>query len=410
MVPGQDDPVRHAAVRAARESYGRLMACLSARTRDVAMAQDALAEAFATALEQWPDQGVPSNPAAWLLTVARRRQVDAQRHARTAEGTAIALSILADEVADDPDEIPDRRLALMFACADPAIERGARAPLMLQAVLGLTGKDIASAFLVPPETMNKRLVRAKARIRTSGLAFRIPDGQELPSRLDTVLEAVYAAYSKGWIEDGENFRESLTEEAIWLARLVAGLMPQQPEAQGLLALLLLIHARRRARRDEQGAYVPLDQQDTCLWDGSGIEAAEQLLLQASSSGPTGRFQIEAAIQSARVAQRLHGVDTRGDILALYDLLHALRPSPVVALNRAMASVPVNGPRAALAVLEALAEDRRMRDYQPYWAARGHLCAALGLRGDAREAFVLAMGLSSDAAVRRYLQERLQDVE
>lgn len=406
----QNDSARRAAERAARESYGRLIAFLSARTRDVASAEDALAEAFAAALEQWPGQGVPSCPDAWLLTVARRRQIDVQRHARTAEGAAIQLLILTDELADDPDEIPDRRLALMFACADPGIEREVRAPLMLQTVLGLTGKDIASAFLVPPETMHKRLVRAKAKIRNAGLAFRIPEGEELPARLDTVLEAVYAAYAKGWIEDGENFSASLTEEAIWLARLVASLMPQQPEAQGLLALLLFIHARRHAWRDEQGAYVPLDEQDTSLWDRSQIEAAEQMLFAASSGGPTGRYQIEAAIQSARVAQRLHGVEIGSDILALYDLLYALTPSPVVALNRAMASVTVNGPEAAFAVLEELGQDRRMRDFQPYWAARAHLCAGLGLRDQAREAFVLAMGLSSDAAVRRYLQERLEDLK
>lgn len=257
----------------------------SARTRDLAAAQDALAEAFASALTQWPSLGVPSNPEAWLLTVARRRQIDALRRERSAEVGAVQLMILAGEVAEEPDEIPDRRLALMFACADPDIECGARAPLMLQTVLGLTGKEIASAFLVPPETMSKRLVRAKARIQSAGLAFRIPDGEELTTRLDAVLEAVYAAYTKGWVEDGENFRASLTDEAIWLARVVASLLPDQPEARGLLALLLFIHARRDARRDERGAYVSLDEQDTALWDKAQIEAAEQMLFAASASGP-----------------------------------------------------------------------------------------------------------------------------
>lgn len=406
MPPEPSDTARRAAERAARESYGRLVAILVARTRDIAAAEDALAEAFASALTQWPSLGVPSNPEAWLLTVARRRQIDALRHERSAEVGAIQLMILADEVAEEPDEIPDRRLALMFACADPGIERGARAPLMLQTVLGLTGKEIASAFLVPPETMNKRLVRAKARIQSAGLAFRIPDGEELTSRLDAVLEAVYAAYTKGWVEDGENFRSSLTDEAIWLARVAASLLPDQPEARGLLALLLFIHARRDARRDQRGAYVSLDEQDTALWDKTQIEAAEQMLIAASASGPTGRYQIEAAIQSARVTQRLHGVANGADILALYDLLYALSPSPVVALNRAIASVAVSGCAAAFSALEVLAQDRRMRDFQPYWAARGHLCAELEMWDEAREAFVLAMGLSSDAAVRQYLQGRL----
>ncbi|HTM79070.1 MAG TPA: DUF6596 domain-containing protein, partial [Devosia sp.] len=255
-----------AAERVARESYGRLVAFLSARTRDVAGAEDALAEAFATALARWPTDGVPANPDAWLLTVARRRQTDAFRRRQTRQAGEEHMKLIVDEIASTPpDSIPDRRLALMFACAHPAIERGMRAPLILQTILGLTAHDIAAAFLISPATMGQRLVRAKARIKDAGVPFTIPDRDALPDRLDAVLEAIYAAYAKGWGElDGAD--AALTEEAIWLARLVVSLLPDEPEAKGMLALMLYAESHRTARRDQAGADVPLDQQNVALWD------------------------------------------------------------------------------------------------------------------------------------------------
>jgi RNA polymerase sigma-70 factor (ECF subfamily) len=407
---GRDEEARRAAERVARERYGRLLAFLAARTRDVAGAEDALAEAFATALRTWPAEGVPDNPDAWLLTVARRRQTDALRRRQTRRAGEEHLKLMADELdaaAADPAHIPDRRLALMFAWAHPAIERGMRAPLILQTILGLTAQEIAAAFLIPPATMGQRLVRAKTRIRQTGIPFAVPDNDQLPERLDAVLEAVYAAYAKGWGEVGEAGTSPLAEEAIWLARLVVALLPEAPEAKGMLALMLFAEARRPARRDSDGAYVPLEEQDTSLWDTKLIHLAEAQLHAANAGGPSGRYQIEAAIQSAHTARRLRGADTWPAIVALYDHLLALTHSPVVALNRAAALAETDGAAAALAAIEDLAADRRMAEYQPYWAARGHLSARAGRRTDAREALTLAVGLSVDPAVRRYLQHQLR---
>lgn len=400
---------RRAAERVARESYGRLVAFLAARTRDVAGAEDALAEAFAAALRMWPVEGTPSNPDAWLLTVARRRQTDAARRRQTRTASEPHLMLIADEIEaamETPDEIPDRRLALMFACAHPAIERGMRAPLILQTILGLTAQDISAAFLIPPATMGQRLVRAKGRIKEAGIPFRVPDREELPERLDAVLEAIYAAYAKGWGEIGETGSAQLAEEAIWLGQLVVSLMPDQPEAKGMLALMLYTEARRRARRSPGGAYVPLEEQDTALWDDWQIDLAENLLEQANAAGPSGRYQIEAAIQSAHAARRLRGVPTWPAIVALYDHLLRLTGSPVVALNRAVARAEVEGPVVALAEIAAIASDKRMTEYQPYWAALGHLNALAGNSEAAFEALTLASGLSADPAVRQYLHARI----
>ena len=402
---------RQAAERVARESYGRLVADRAARTRDVAGAEDALAEAFATALRAWPDAGVPDNPDAWLLTVARRRQTDALRRRHTQTVGEAHLQLLADEIAAELDAaagaetIPDRRLALMFACAHPAIERGMRTPLILQTILGLTAQDIASAFLISPATMGQRLVRAKARIKDAGIPFAIPERDALPERLDAVLEAIYAAYAKGWGElDGTG--APLADEAIWLGRLIVSLLPEQPEAKGMLALMLYAESRRAARRDPAGAYVPLEQQDTSHWDTEQIDMAEALLGAANAGGPSGRYQIEAAIQSAHVARRLMGAPTWPAIVALYEHLFTLTHSPVVALNHAAALAEVDGAEAALALLDKLANDPRLADYQPYWAARGHLAAKAGRKDDAHAALTLAIGLSADDAERQYLRQQL----
>lgn len=409
MADGGAD-ARRAAEQVARESYGRLVAFLAARTRDVAGAEDALAEAFAAALRSWPAEGVPRNPDAWLLTVARRRQTDAIRRRRTRIAGEEHLKLMADEIeaaAGTPEEIPDRRLALMFACAHPAIDRGMRSPLILQTILGLTAQDIAAAFLIPPATMGQRLVRAKARIKDAGIPFRVPEKEELPERLDAVLEAIYAAYAKGWHEIGDPGGSQLSEEATWLGRLVVSLLPGEPEAKGALALMLYAEARRRARRGTDGSYVPLEEQDTSLWDDSLIGAAEQLLHEANAGGPSGRYQIEAAIQSAHTVRRRTGAATWPAIIALYEHLLALTGSPVVALNHAAALAEIDGPAAALPIVEQLAADRRMVDYQPYWATRGHLLAKAGRREEAHEALTVAVGLSTEQAVRQYLLKRLR---
>ncbi|BCS31721.1 DNA-directed RNA polymerase sigma-70 factor [Luteitalea sp. TBR-22] len=402
------DAAARAAERVARDSYGRLVAFLAARSRDIADAEDALGEAFAAALRTWPGQGVPDNPDAWLLTTARRRQVDAMRRRRTHEGRSADLRAATPEatVPVSPEPIPDRRLALMFACAHPAVDRSVRAPLILQTILGLTAHEIAAAFLVPPATMGQRLVRGKARIRDAGIPFEVPSREDLPVRLEGVLDAIYAGYAKGWGDPGEDAVTGLAGEAVWLGQLVVSLLPDEPEAKGLLALMLYAEARREARRDEAGAYVPLEQQDTARWDQARLAQAEHVLRDASRGGPSGRFQLEAAIQSAHVARRITGAPTWPAVLALYDHLRQFTDSPVVVLNRAVALAEVQGVEAALAgPIAALAEDPRMRTYQPYWATRAHLLARAARADEAAAAFTVAIGLSTDDAVRRHLQER-----
>jgi len=403
------DEAGRAAERVARESFGRLVALLAARSGDVAAAEDALSEAFAAALRQWPKSGVPDNPAAWLVTVARRRGGDAARRRAVEAGGVDRLALIAEELEDaalSPDAIPDRRLALMFACAHPAIDRAMRAPLILQTVLGLTAEEIAAAFLVPPGTMGQRLVRAKARIRDTGISFAVPERGELPERLEAVLEAIYAAYARGWRELGDG-APRLAEEAIWLGQVVVGLLPDEPEAKGMLALMLYAEARRSARRTDDGAFVPLEAQDVARWDRAALARAELLLREASATGPSGRYQIEAAIQSAHVARRLSGAATWPAIVALYDHLLALTGSPVVALNRAVALAETDGPMSALDALDPLAADERLAGYQPYWAARGDLLARAGRMGEAREALTRALGLADDPAVRTYLRTRIE---
>jgi RNA polymerase sigma factor (sigma-70 family) len=399
---------RAAAEAAARRSYGKLVAFLAARTRDVAAAEDALSEAFAAALADWPRNGSPRNPEAWLLTAARRKMIDAARRRKSGEAAAAELELLAEGLdAAEEGEMPDRRLALLFACAHPALDPGVRAPLMLQAVMGLDAARIASAFLVSPAAMGKRLVRAKEKIREAGIPFRIPEREELPARLDAVLEAVYAAFAEGWSDPGgtDAVRRDLTEEAIFLARLAAGLRPSEPEALGLLALMLHAHARRQARRDRDGEYVPLAEQDASLWDADAIAEAEALLARAGGMGAIGRYQLEAALQSAHVHRRRSGRANWAEVVRLYDALHALTGSPVVALNRALALAETEGAAAALAAMESIAADARLADYQPYWAARAELLARTGARAEAGRAYEIAAGLERDPAVRRFLERR-----
>ena len=393
----------------ARRSYGKLVAFLAARTRDVAAAEDALSEAFASALTDWPLNGCPTNPEAWLLTVARRKMIDAARRRSNAEAATATLQLIGEELdaAGADAEIPDRRLALMFACAHPAIDAGIRAPLMLQVVLGLDAKTIASAFLMSPATMGKRLVRAKDKIRQAGIPFRIPEREELSGRLDSVLDAVYAAFTEGWADPGgtDVVRRDLTAESLFLARLVAELLPDQPEALGLLALILHAEARRRARRNADGEYVPFAEQDPGLWDSRMIVEAEALLRRASSLGFIGRYQLEGALQSAHVYRCLTGHANWAEVVQLYDALFALAGSPVVAINRALAIAEIQGVSAALDALQEVAADVRIAEYQPYWAARAELLSRKGEHNEAYHAYEIAIGLERDPSVRRFLQQR-----
>jgi predicted RNA polymerase sigma factor len=403
---GVSSEARSTAEAVARRSYGKLVALLAARTRDVAAAEDALSEAFAAALTDWPRKGCPANPEAWLLTVARRKTIDMARRQRNGEMLAEGLAAAGLNAADDA-EIPDRRLALMFVCAHPSIEAGIRAPLILQVTLGLDAKTIASAFLTSPAAMGKRLVRAKDKIRQAGIPFSIPEREELPSRLETVLDAIYAAFTEGWTDPGgtDVARRDLTEEALFLARLVSELLPEQPEALGLLALLLHAQARRRARRTADGEYVPLAEQDADLWDPQMIAEAEALLRRASAMGCIGRYQLEGALQSAHVYRCRTGHANWAEVVQLYDALLAIAGSPVVAINRALAIAELHGAALGLEAMQEVAADVRIAEYQPYWAARAELLAKTGARSEARRAYEIAIGLERDAAVRRFLQRR-----
>ncbi|MEX3686471.1 RNA polymerase sigma factor [Paraburkholderia sp. BR14263] len=392
----------------ARRSYGKLVALLAMRTRDVAAAEDALADAFAAALTDWPEQGCPASPEAWLLTVARRRAIDGARHRHVGDAVVNQLAILAEEIDEcEPGALPDRRLALLFACTHPALEAAIRTPLMLQVVLGLEAKTIASAFLMSPAAMSKRLVRAKTKIREAGIPFSVPEREELPGRLDSVLEAVYAAYAEGWTDPvgGDTERRDLADEALYLAQLLVELLPEEPETLGLLALMLFAQARRDARRDAAGDYVPLSAQDPATWNAPMIDAANVLLRRANALNSIGRFQLEAALQSAHVHRCRSHCPNWDEIVQLYDGLLAIAASPVIAVNRALALAERDGPQAALDALAPYADDPRLTDYQPYWAARANLLSRAGATTEALDAYDLAIGLERDPAVRRFLQRK-----
>lgn len=402
------DQARAAAEAAARQSYGRLVAYLAARTRDVAGAEDALADAFAAALAKWPETGVPDRPEAWLLTVARRRSIDQRRRRLTGEAGQAHLRLIGEELEQEMarEKFPDDRLGLIFACAHPAIEAGVRAPLILQTILGFDAATIASAFLVSPATMGQRLVRAKSRIKQACIPFRIPETAELGERLSAVLEAIYAAFSEGWTDPAgtESRRRNLASEAIWLGRLVVQLMPQEPEALGLLSLMLHAEARRAARRDPAGNFVPLSEQDTLLWDAELIAEADALLQQAGAFQGIGRYQIEAAIQSAHAARRFAGRTDWTAIATLYAGLMTLSASPVVAVNHAVAVAYAGALERGITLLGAI-DDARLNEYQPYWAARAELLSQAGKLAEADQAYQLAIGLETDQAVRAFLKRK-----
>ncbi|HEX6810683.1 MAG TPA: DUF6596 domain-containing protein [Planctomycetota bacterium] len=402
------DAVRCTVEAIARDSYGRLVAWLGKRLRDVAAAEDALADAFVAALSTWPRSGLPDQPEAWLLTTARNQLNARFRRDRTAATAHARVQQLLTERAERAaagTAFPDERLELMFASAHPAIDAAVRTPLILQTVLGLDAAAIARAFLVAPAAMGQRLVRAKAKIRDAAIAFEVPEPHELPARLEAVLEAIYAVYGGGW-EDaaGADPRaRGLADEALWLAEVLAGLLPGEPEARGLLALILFCEARRPARRTADGCYVPLSEQDPARWDHARIVAAELQLTEAARSGRPGRFQLEAAIQSVHAERAVSGRTEWPAIAALYTGLVHVAPTLGALVGRAAAVAEVDGPAAALLRLDEI-EPAAVDGYQPYWAVRAHVLQRLGdVR--AREAFDRAIGLAEDPALRAFLLAR-----
>ena len=394
--------------RVARESYGRLVAYLSANTRDVASAEDALSNALVAALTAWPRDGVPQNPEAWLLTTARHSFIDDVRHRQVAQASEPTLLLLREQPQDRifSAEFPDERLKLLFVCAHPAIDPAMHTPLMLQTVLGLDAVRIAQAFLVSPTTMGQRLARAKTKIRDGGIQFEVPQERELPQRLDAVLEAIYAAFGIAWDDmAGVDQRgRDLAEEAIWLARVLLELMPEEAEVRGLLALMLHCEARRAARRGLAGRYVPLSEQDSQQWSLSLIEEAERHLAEASSRRQAGRFQLEAAIQSVHAERTRSGRTEWAAIALFYEQLIRISPTLGARTGYAAAVGEANGPEAGLAVLDGIDPDD-VSAYQPYWAVRAHLLQRLGKTSEAADAFDRAIGLAEDPAVRQFLLQR-----
>ncbi len=326
---------------------------------------------------------------------------------KSARRSSCSFSLTGCDAARADADIPDHRLALMFACAHPAIEPGIRAPLILQSVLGLNAATIASAFLMSPATMGQRLVRAKNKIKQAGIPFRIPEREELPGRLDAVLDAIYAAFAEGWTDPGgtDVAQRDLAEDALFLGRLVTELLAPGTGGAGPAGAHASRGSPAPARRNPQGEYVPLAEQDTSLWNSRMIDAAEALLARASKLGAIGRYQLEGALQSAHVHRRRTGNANWPAVVQLYDALLALSGSPVVAINRALAIAEVHGAAAAFQAMEEIAADSRLSEYQPYWAARAELLAKIGANGEARNAYEIAIGLERDAAVRRFLQRR-----
>ncbi len=398
---------------AARHGYGRIVARLAARTGDIAAAEDHVAAAFELALRTWPRDGIPRVPEAWLLAVAKRKHVDGWRQSKVARAVEVEIAILSAAVTqmqtDETDgPVSDDRLKLMFAVAHPAIDANHHSALMLQTVLGIDAARIASAYLVSPSTMAQRLVRAKTKIRVAGVPFSIPDADGLPERLPPVMDAIFAAFGIAWHLPGVTGEHigCLAPEAIWLARVLVALMPEEPEPKGLLALMLYSHARHRARVDESGLFVPLSEQNVGRWDAASIAEAEMLLQAASETGRPGRFQIEAAIQSV-YAGRIAGLTVDWSAAArLQAALQRLHPTLGGHVAHAAALGLGAGPHEGLAMLDSL-RDPRLDTYQPYWAVRADLLSRLpGRKCDARAAYTRAIGLTDRPAERGFLIARM----
>jgi RNA polymerase sigma-70 factor (ECF subfamily) len=394
----------------------------------------ALGDAFAAALAQWPSAGVPANPEGWLVAAARRRLADGRRRTAVRDAAAAELTYAATltgspagvaspgDAAGEPSAFPDRRLGLLFACAHPAIDPGVHTPLMLQAVLGLDAAAVASAFLVAPAAMAQRLVRAKRKLRDAGVPFEVPAADALAPRLAAVLAAIYAAFGAGWdavtggdVQSGPGAaaasQADLADEAIWLGRLVVDALPDEPEARGLLALMLYCHARRDARTGAAGAglaagpvYVPLAAQDPARWALPLIGEAEAALRAAARHLRPGRYQLEAAIQSAHLAPAFGRPADWAAVVALYDALLAYAPTVGAVVGRAAAVGEAVGPEAGLAASEGVPA-AAAASYQPWWALRAHLLARLGRADEAGAAYARAAGLTRSPAVRTFLLAR-----
>jgi len=394
--------VAEAVDRAYRDDTGRAVATLIRVTHDFDLAEEAWQEACEQALRTWPQRGVPRDPTAWLFTAARNRAIDRLRRERVGrEKTAAAMQIAELEaMGDDMHEIPDDRLRLLFTCCHPSLALDARVALTLRTVAGLTTREIARAFLVPEPTLGQRLTRAKRKIRDAGIPYVVPPREALPDRLDGVRAVVYLVFNEGYeATEGELIRTDLCAEAIRLARLLDHLIPDEPESRGLLALLLLQHARRAARTDDAGDLITLEDQDRSRWDHELIDEGLALVEESAS----GTYQLQAAIAACHDrAPRPEDTDW-AQIASLYDELQRVRPSPVIALNRAVAVAMADGPDAGLRLLDPLADD--LDQYHHFHAARADLLRRAGREPEAADAYDRALALVGNDAERRYLERR-----
>ncbi len=427
--PGEGRVAAEAVEAVFREERGLLLASLVRRFGDLDLAEEVTSEAIEAALRHWPAEGVPARPGAWLLTTARRRAVDRLRRDQAYAARLAVLAADAERAEPAPapdvsgsgpgfgfgsgfgsDELPDERLQLFFTCAHPALAAEDRTALTLRCLAGLTTPEVARAFLVPTATMAQRIVRAKKKIREARIPFRVPGPDELPERLPGVLQVVYSVFTEGYAaSSGPRLqRLDLAEEAIRLARILRRLLPAERESAGLLALLLLVHARREARTGPEGEPVLLEDQDRGRWDRPMIEEGRALVVRALTGGPAGPYGVQAAIAALHDEATDVAATDWPQIVALYDVLRTLTPSPVVELNRAVAVAMRDGPGAGLALLDALAGEPRLRAYPPYAVARGDLLGRLGRDGEAaaayREALELTVTEPERAALRRKLGE------
>jgi RNA polymerase sigma-70 factor (ECF subfamily) len=405
--------VGDAVTRAHREEWARVVATLARQFGDLGIAEDSAAEAFATAVERWPTDGVPPNPGGWLTTTARRKALDRVRREHKRDDKQRQAQMMYDDVPRVSwGAVDDERLRLIFTCCHPALAPEARVALTLRMVGGLTVSEIARAFLVQESTMGQRITRAKAKIKGARIPYRVPSADDLPGRVSGVLAVLFLVFNEGYLASGpgsDPVRHDLTAEAIRLTRLVAELLPQDGEVAGLLALMLLTEARRVARVSASGELVTLDEQDRGAWDAALVAEGHQLVRQRLATGEApGRYQILAAINAVHTSARDARDTDWSQVVALYDQLLRLDPSPIVALNRAVAVAELDGPDVALALVDRLEE--QLADYHAYFVTRADLLRRLGRSDDSRAAYDRAIALAGNTAETAYLTRRRDQLE